>query len=207
MITIPGQLAIETRRGRYGNFNVGQLRTSIGQFAVKDPELDQYTEGKYDGEFVVVEIRQQTYATNGRIVSEMRAYLGGMTLSNIDALTKDDAQRLAAQEPDPIDQEPKVATTAGPPPAATPVTEPAAQTDSTPESSPSNASATAALAPAKTSGDDADSQLFGPLWPLAVRFKLDTTIDRRLIRQQCGRLDALNYDFDPKTQEWYRKAA
>ena len=32
MITIPGQLAIKTIHGRNGDFNVGRLATSIGEF-------------------------------------------------------------------------------------------------------------------------------------------------------------------------------
>ena len=50
MITIPGQLAIKTIHGRNGDFNVGRLATSIGEFVVKNAELDQYAEGKYDGD-------------------------------------------------------------------------------------------------------------------------------------------------------------
>src|SRR3546814_3690087 len=46
MITIPGQLAIKTIHGRNGDFNVGRLATSIGEFVVKNAELDQYREGK-----------------------------------------------------------------------------------------------------------------------------------------------------------------
>ncbi|HHM5294170.1 TPA: DUF3275 family protein, partial [Pseudomonas aeruginosa] len=54
MITIPGQLAIKTIHGRNGDFNVGRLATSIGEFVVKNAELDQYREGKYDGDFAIV---------------------------------------------------------------------------------------------------------------------------------------------------------
>lgn len=68
MITIPGQLAIKTIHGRNGDFNVGRLATSIGEFVVKNAELDQYREGKYDGDFVIVEIRPSTYNANGRMV-------------------------------------------------------------------------------------------------------------------------------------------
>ena len=39
------------------------------------------------------------------MVIEIRALLGGMTLSNIDALSRDDARRLSPQEVDPIDEE------------------------------------------------------------------------------------------------------
>ena len=93
MITIPGQLAIKTIHGRNGDFNVGRLATSIGEFVVKNAELDQYAEGKYEGDFAIAEIRPSTYSANGRMVIEIRALLGGMTLSNIDALSRDDALR------------------------------------------------------------------------------------------------------------------
>jgi hypothetical protein len=39
------------------------------------------------------------------MVIEIRAHLGGMTLSNIDALSRDEARRLSPQEVDPIDEE------------------------------------------------------------------------------------------------------
>ena len=81
MITIPGQLAIKTIHGRNGDFNVGRLATSIGEFVVKNAELDQYAEGKYEGDFAIAEIRPSTYTANGRMVIEIRALLGGMTLS------------------------------------------------------------------------------------------------------------------------------
>src|SRR3546814_13365446 len=68
MITIPGQLAIKNIHGRNGDFNVGRLATSIGEFVVKTAELDQYREGKYDGVFVIVEIRTSTYHDKGRMV-------------------------------------------------------------------------------------------------------------------------------------------
>lgn len=206
MITIPGRLAVETRHGRYGDFNVGQLLTDIGQFAVKDPALEQFAPGKYDGEFNIVEIRPQTYQTNGRIVFEMRAYLNGITLSNIDELTRDEAQKLATQEPDPIEQE-----TQGAPKTEAPIADPSLSV-APPIAEPAQTTAPRVSAPIDTAppqsdADAADVQLFGPLWPLTARFKLDTTIDRRLIRQQCARLDALDYDFDPRTQEWFREAA
>ena len=92
MITIPGQLAIKTIHGRNGEFNVGRLATSIGEFTVKNPELDQYKEGKYDGDFIIAEIRPSMYNTSGRMVIELRAHLGGMTLSiprMVFALAKD----------------------------------------------------------------------------------------------------------------------
>ncbi len=52
-IVVSGQLSIRTIHGRNGPFCVGYLVTPIGNFAVKDAELEQYPEGKYDGEFVI----------------------------------------------------------------------------------------------------------------------------------------------------------
>ena len=97
MITIPGQLAIKTIHGRNGDFSVGRLATSIGEFVVKNAELDQYAEGKYEAispsrRFAV------PYTANGRMVIEIRALLGGMTLSAIDALSRDDARRLSRRK-------------------------------------------------------------------------------------------------------------
>src|SRR3546814_4263094 len=49
------------------------------------------------------------------MVIEIRAHLGGMTLSNIDALSRDEARRLSPQEVDPIDEEAQAPAPASPP--------------------------------------------------------------------------------------------
>ncbi|GAO97336.1 hypothetical protein PSA5_31475 [Pseudomonas syringae pv. actinidiae] len=67
MITLPGYLAIRTINGRNGEFNVGRLATSIGEFVIKDALLDQYLEGKYRGDFVVTEIRPSYYTNGGSL--------------------------------------------------------------------------------------------------------------------------------------------
>ncbi|CAP41650.1 MULTISPECIES: DUF3275 family protein [Pseudomonadota] len=202
MITLPGQLAIKTIHGRNGDFNVGRLTTSIGQFVIKNAELDQYGEGKYDGDFVIAEIRPSTYNTSGRMVIEIRAHLGGMTLSNIDSLSTDEAQRLSPQEVDPIDEEAQAPAAATRPPARTrsrTTRDPLVDTTpfgSEPETtSPSNASA------------EEDAALFGMLWPLSEIVKLDATVDRRVLRQQRDRLGAMGYRFEPLSQDWHLATA
>jgi hypothetical protein len=195
MITLPGQLAIKTIHGRNGDFNVGRLTTSIGEFVVKNPELDQYPEGKYDGDFIVVEIRPATYNANGRMVIEIRAILGGMTLSNADDLSGDEAQRLSPLEVDPVDEETVAPSAPKVPPKARKKRDPRDPlVDTTPFGN----------APAPTSPDAEDEALFGLLWPLGEIVKLDTTIDRRTLRAQRDRLDALGYAFEPLSQEWRR---
>lgn len=203
MINMPGQLAIKTIHGRNGDFNVGRLATSIGEFVVKNAELDQYREGKYDGDFVIAEIRPATYTANGRMVIEIRAHLGGMTLSDIDALTGEDASRMSPQELDPIDEEAQVASSAAslPPRAASssPASDPLV--DTTPFGSVPDTDRSDAI-PAETE----DEALFGSLWPLNDVIKLDATVSRRVLRQQCTRLGALGYAFEPHSQQWQRAA-
>lgn len=205
MITLAGQLAIKTIHGRNGDFNVGRLATSIGDFTVKNPELDQYPEGKYEGDFIIAEIRPSMYNTSGRMVIELRAHLGGMTLSNIDALTKDEASRLSPQEVDPIDEDSEKLRVAPPAPAPAVAETPTAASpliDTTPFGA----------APSKTTrraeGEaPEDVTLFGTLWPLSDVVKLDATVDRRVLRQQRDRLDALGYAFAPLSQDWHLTSA
>jgi hypothetical protein len=202
MITVPGQLAIKTIHGRNGDFNVGRLATSIGEFVIKNAELDQYDEGKYDGDFIITEIRPSTYNTSGRMVIEIRAHLGGMTLSRIDPLSRDEAHRLSPQEVDPIDEDVQapapVATLSAD--TMTPSTDdPLVDTTPFGTETASESSATVAL-------EDDDINLFGALWPLGEIVKLDATVDRRRLRQQRDRLGLLGYTFAPLSQDWHLSA-
>jgi hypothetical protein len=203
MITLPGQLAIKTIHGRNGDFNVGRLATSIGEFVVKNPELDQYPEGKYDGDFIVVEIRPATYNANGRMVIEIRAILGGMTLSNADGLSGDEAQKLTPQEVDPVDEEAPPQTPQAQAKARIP--RPRGPRDPLVDTTPFG------IEPAPVSSgaseDAEDAALFGALWPLSESVKLDSTVDRRTLRAQRDRLEALGYSFAPLSQDWHRASA
>lgn len=203
MITLPGQLAIKTIHGRNGDFNVGRLSTSIGEFVIKNAELDQYDEGKYDGDFVITEIRPSTYNTSGRMVIEIRAHLGGMTLSNIDRLSTDEAQRLSPQEVDPIDEEAQAPAAAARPPARTKAR---STRDPLVDTTPFG-SEPAAASPSDASAEEDDATLFGMLWPLSETVKLDATVDRRVLRQQRDRLDAMGYRFEPLSQDWHLASA
>lgn len=199
MITVPGQLAIKTIHGRNGDFNVGRLATSIGEFVVKNAELDQYAEGKYEGDFAIAEIRPSTYHANGRMVIEIRALLGGMTLSNIDALSRDDARRLSPQEVDPIDEEAQAPAPAAPKAPAKPKSR--NPRDPLVDTTPFGNEPTTVSPEASAEADDAT--LFGALWPLGEIVKLDATVDRRVLRQQRDRLGALGYEFAPLSQDWH----
>ena len=203
MITIPGQLAIKTIHGRNGDFNVGRLATSIGEFVIKNAELDQYAEGKYEGDFIITEIRPSTYNASGRMVIEIRAHLGGMTLSSIDRLSRDEASRLSPQEVDPIDEEVPSPGPAGARPKSKPPAKRKARAasdplqDTTPFGVPDPAT--------KADTEAEDAALFGALWPLGDVVKLDATVDRRTLREQRDRLGALGYEFEPLSQQWHRR--
>lgn len=91
-IVVPGQLTLRTIRGKNGPFTVGRLATHLGTFEVKDPELEQYPEGKYDGEFIIRYIFPKSYPVGGGMRFEIRASLDGMTLNGIDKLSRDEAR-------------------------------------------------------------------------------------------------------------------
>ncbi|HFX1080088.1 TPA: DUF3275 family protein [Pseudomonas aeruginosa] len=213
-ITVPGQLTLRTIRGRNGPFNIGRLVTPIGKFAVKDAELEQYPEGKYDGEFVIRYIFPKSYPVGDGMRFEIRANLDGMTLNGIDKLSRDEARSFTTQEVDPLDEELALAAqpTATPAKAvkASKLAKPApvqASTDPLVDTTPFGVDApTPAAAAAAGSTEEGDAALFGLLWPLGNSVKLDSTIDRRTLRAQIVRLGELGYVLDFKTQEWGRQA-
>jgi hypothetical protein len=140
------------------------------------------------------------------MVIELRAHLGGMTLSDIDRLSKDDAHRLTPQEIDPIDEERQTPSPATPVPS---LAEPATRAASNPlvDTTPFGAPAPTKPVPQGETGMQDDAALFGALWPLEPVVKLDATVHRRTLRQQRDRLTALGYTFAPLTQDWHLNAS
>lgn len=196
MINIQGQLAIRTISGRNGDFNVGRLSTSIGEFVIKDALLDQYDEGKYRGDFLITEIRPSYYSTAGCLVVEIRAKLDSMSLDDVDNLTAEDAARLSPNEPDPIDEEPS-SPLSKPVQRKTPPAVPVTNKQVSKEDAPFG------MTPSGTTSDlEADAALFGTIWPLGDTVRLDTTVDRKQLRQQCSRLSSLGYVHNFKLQVW-----
>lgn len=191
MIKLSGTLLIRQINGRNGAFSVGRLVTPIGEFAVKDTLLDQYDEGRYEGEFGVSRIYPSHYLAGGRMVIEVRATLETVALAAIGELPM--TQQGVLQEPDPLDQE-RLARTEVSPPEETRAQAAAASEPREPAPAPA------------ADGDEGqpDADLFGVLWPLGETVKLDTTVDRSLFRRQKERLKALGYRFQPVGQIWQR---
>ncbi|CAB3648198.1 DUF3275 family protein [Achromobacter pestifer] len=206
-IAVPGQLTLRTIRGRNGPFTVGRLATHLGVFEVKDPELEQYPEGKYDGEFIIRYIFPKSYPVGGGMRFEIRASLDGMTLSGIDKLSRDEARSFAVPDVDPLDEElgtQPAATPAKPAKASRPAKPAPVQTSADPlvDTTPFGVDAPPPAAAAPGSAEDGDAALFGLLWPLGESVKLDSTIDRRTLRGQIARLGEMGYALNFKTQEW-----
>nr|WP_280858844.1 DUF3275 family protein [Methylocaldum sp. RMAD-M] len=164
VIKLSGTLYIRAIHGRNGTFSVGRLVTEIGEFAVKDTLLDQYDEGRYEGEFGVSRIYPTNYLAGGRLVVEVRATLATMALAAIDELPAE--QQSPLPEPDPIDLEPRAEATATS--FRVPVEETCASGASGDETLDS---------PDSPPDQEADERLFGVLWPLGATVKLDTTVD------------------------------
>ena len=182
-IIVRGTLIIRIVTGRFGDFPIAKLVTGIGEFSVRDRLLEQYSQGRYDGQFEITHICPFSYTTTGRIILEVRAKLAHIMLDNIDEDDQAFDQTVSVtteQEPDPLQEEQ---------PEATPqsIQVPQVSLDASPHSSD------------KTDDDDA---LFGELMPLGRQVKLDPTIDRSVLRQQIARLKALKYKYQPVEQVW-----
>lgn len=72
---IQGTLVVIRRNGANGSFSVGNLRTQIGDFKIKDSFLDQYEEGEYHGEFILSRIFISPYSWRGSVTVELRAVI------------------------------------------------------------------------------------------------------------------------------------
>lgn len=181
MINIDGTLTVKVRTGNYGNFNVGELKTSIGVFSVKDKILDQYDEGTFKGSFTISKIYAHSYTPRGSCftINEVRADLAEVTLYGIDDCALDEDIKLIQ---DPLDEE-KESVSIKP--------------KKTPSKSTSNKSSKS-----NKSDEDDLSKLFGELWPLLNEVKLDSTCSRDVVRKQKAYLKENGYEFVPREQIW-----
>ena len=197
-----GTLQVETIRGRRGPFNVGKLITDIGEFKVKDKELDQFEPGDYSGNFQVERIYTASNPWRGGFFTEIIAKIadGGFLIDQEDTF---DAQAGYAQvEPDPVDVEPKRTTPEG---ANPPVSHPVLQTKPVKPKSPTAATATDQAVKVQ-SQDEADLKLFGleihALFVAGAEIALDLSEDREKLRSQRDRLKQVGYRFQSQTQRW-----
>lgn len=179
MISIPGELIIVQRTGRYGNFNVAKLVTSIGEFSVREKSLDQYEPGEYEGEFLIKQIKSTSFTYSNKIITECCAIIEKMTLVEQHQINNSKNRTNDDDHDDPVVRD--------------------IQKTSTTETHNDDKSNNIA--------NKTDEDLFGSLWPLGDQVKLDSTEDRLKLRAQRERLLALEYIFDFKTQTWKKDNA
>ena len=181
-VKVPGRLTIKYRNGRNGKFPVGDLVCSIGEFSVKSKELEQYSEGTYEGEFVISRIEMASYTFKNSVNSYLSAKLDDFSINNYQTGKVVEPEPVAV---DPVDEEPEDAP--APAQVVVPVDEEVVETNT-----------------------DADLALFGediyrPLINGSYEIKLDPSVGRALLRQQADRMKQLGYRWEATRQVWLEK--
>ena len=201
-VIVAGKLVIKTINGRNGAFNVGLLETAIGSFSVKDRELEQYSAGVYQGQFLIGRIFMHAWTHGANSGTEIRARLDEMSIETNDALSPGDEQKLSPPVNDPLDEEPK---------DDMPVQAASSESDARAlKSKPAPVSETRSQkrpqfsVPTPAEREAGDQKLFGALWPLGEVVKLDATAPRQTLREQKARLSQLGYDFNAQEQQFVK---
>lgn len=101
MYKFKGTLIVRKIFGRYGEFAIGSINSPIGEFSVKQAELDEYQEGTYAGRFVISNIQTISggFGTN-KLILESRATLETIHIDEIDQTPVE-----TITEPDPITED------------------------------------------------------------------------------------------------------
>jgi hypothetical protein len=186
-IRISGTLVIKEIKGANGKFCVGDLTTPIGEFKVKESILDQFSEGRYEGEFLVENFYLSSYIWRGKSTTDIRAKVMEIFLDTVDEGKVDDVP----SEPDPIATEPTAAAN---------------------QTGLFDIPVPAALVQEHENQDPVFQELlelFGAdladlVWD-SKEVKLDPTVDRAVFRSQRDRLKEMGYVFDAKSQGWSKK--
>lgn len=181
-----GTLIIKEIKGANGKFCVGDLSVPEGNFKVKEPILDQFDEGRYDGEFLIDRLYLNSYVWRGNCTTAIQAKVVEINLSG----GVEGKQVEMPSEPDPIATEPQLRNVAekhdDPKPAVV-----------VPDDAPQDQKFGELL------------ELFGIELATLVwdnqPVKLDPTVDRVVFRRQRDALKDMGYGFDATTQGWVIK--
>lgn len=176
MYKFKGTLVVRKIFGKYGEFAIGTIQTPIGEFSVKQTDLDEYEEGTYEGRFVISNIQTVSggFGTN-KLILESRATLDKIQIDEID-----EAPVEAVTETDPIAE------------TASEETDLKQLEDSATSKS--------------TTDDDLQNlfnQQEIATIEQGEQIALDLTNDRVLLRQQQNYLKTNGWKFNVKEQNWY----
>ncbi|WP_281787698.1 DUF3275 family protein [Uruburuella suis] len=184
-ISIPGTLNVIERQGRKGAFMVAELQTEIGSFDLKHRVLEQFSEGAYEGIFIITRIFNQAVTWRNGTWTKLCADLDW------------EALRIMAQS-DEVGTSDSLAMAQ-------------IMAEAEAEEEPKQETAPAAVVPPRQVEAQADDAAVYDLDTLTVlimdgvpRIRLDATLeDRRLFTELRNALKNAGYRFDGKTQSWY----
>ena len=184
-ISIPGTLNVIERQGRKGAFMVAELQTEIGSFDLKHRVLEQFSEGAYEGNFIITRIFNQAVTWRNGTWTKLCADLDW------------EALRIMAQS-DEVGTSDSLAMAQ-------------IMAEAEAEEEPKQETAPAAVVPPRQVEAQADDAAVYDLDTLTVlimdgvpRIRLDATLeDRRLFTELRNALKNAGYRFDGKTQSWY----
>ncbi len=187
-ISIPGTLSVLERQGKNGTFMVAELQTEIGNFDLKHRVLEQFSEGSYEGIFIITRVFNQAVTWKNGTWTKLCADLDWEALKILaqsddvggsDSLAV--AQLVAEAQDDAVHHH-----------------EPAAKQDSSAEANPSSKS---------SNNDEAvyDREVLSQLVMSGTKYiKLDATMeDRDLFREFREVLRNAGYRFDGRSQSWF----
>ena len=184
-ISIAGTLNVIERQGRKGAFMVAELQTEIGSFDLKHRVLEQFSEGAYEGIFIITRIFNQAVSWKNGTWTKLCADLDW------------EALRIMAQS-DEVGTSDSLAMAQ-------------IMAEAEAEEEPKQETAPAAVVPPRQVEAQADDAAVYDLDTLTVlimdgvpRIRLDATLeDRRLFTELRNALKNAGYRFDGKTQSWY----
>ncbi|CAC9507502.1 hypothetical protein [uncultured Gammaproteobacteria bacterium] len=174
MYTFKGTLLVRKIFGKYGEFAIGSIQTPIGEFSVKQSELDEYEEGTYEGRFVISRIQTVSggFGSN-KLILESRATLDTIHIDEID-----EAPVEVITEADPITEDIDI------------------DFDKVEASANSKSNSKEDLQNLFNEQEIATIEQ-------GEQVTLDPTSDRGIFRQQQNYLKSNNWKFNMQEQAWY----
>ena len=187
-IQVRGTLTIKYRTGRNGKFPVGDLSCDIGEFSVKSKEFEQYSEGTYEGTFLISRIELASYMYRNSLNSYLSAKLDDFSIDNYQTGKVIEPEPVL---PDPVDEE-------------TADEKPSVQVSNDTEVS------SAQIDNESSIPNDPDLELFGAeiyehVANLSKEVKLDPTVGRTILRSQADRMKQLGYTWEAQRQIWQKR--
>ena len=190
MIKVPGTLSVKHIHGSRGVFAVGDLATDVGEFKIKDALLDQFEEGRYQGQFLITKISPSSYFFGGKVVIEIRAMLADIFLDKADEAPAEPTP----VEPDPVDE----------PPTSVSVAQVGAESSSLPSGPLAPPAIELEFA---TDAEKRDHELLGlelyPAFAARAPIRLLPEVGREQFTRQRLRLKEVGYSFEPLNKTWH----